>query len=314
MSDVQALQAAFDAAPPVAETWDEYLKASQAAIEAREKVSEVSDETELEAANTTVSAAASKTYPPADALGLEVCTYTPPPTVEETEMNDPASFDLAEPTNTPDQAAKQFLAAVDTGECSSIKAVINSDYGIVPDNTCNYLLDTYSGLGVIGSQSYGPVAMVTFGDEEDASRQGTVEFVIDQDGALKFTNEAFIPGGSIHPPSEGFDAQETIDTAVAAIRDEDSAAFADVVGPDGAYTDSDDPLAEFASKPSGETVVEAIRSNPDVDAVMIAANQGNAYFIFDTEDQDFLFTLGHSPGSETEYRNMGYWGLPDAEA
>ena len=179
---------------------------------------------------------------------------------------------------------------------------------------CQYLLDTYSGLDVIGSQSYGPAAMVTFGTEEDATRQGTVEFVIDQDGALKFAGQARIPGGSIHPPSEGFDAQETIDTAVAAIRDEDSAAFADTVGPDGVHADSDDPLADFASTSSGEIVVEAITSNPDVDAVMIGANQGVAYFIFDTEDRDFLFQVGHSPGSETEYRNMGYWGLPEAEA
>ena len=73
------------------------------------------------------------------------------------------------------------------------------------------------------------------------------QFVIDSDGKLKYVNESVIAGGGIQPPNEGFDAQETMDAFLAAVRDEDSAAFAETLGPDGAYFEAEDPLAEFSS-------------------------------------------------------------------
>ena len=63
---------------------------------------------------------------------------------------------------------------------------------------------------------------------------------------------------------------------------------------------------------NGRIFTEAVRENPDAEAVMIGANQALAYFILDMDDQDFLLEIGHSPGSETEYRNPGYWALPSA--
>jgi hypothetical protein len=310
--EVQALQAALDPAGSVTPDWEQYLDASQGVIDSGQAVVDAEGEAAARKAFVALDQARQKTYPPADALGLKVCTYADEATVEETEMKDPVTFDLAEPSNTPEQAADALMAAIESGDCDKINAERHSDIGELSAGTCQYLITGYSGLEVIGSQSYGPAALVQFASKEDASRQGTTQFVIDSDGKLKYVNESVVAGGGIRPPNEGFDAQETMDAFLAAIRDEDSAAFAETLGPDGAYFEAEDPLAEFSSEPGGEVVIEAIRENPDVDAVMIGANQALAYFIFETDDQDFLLEIGHSPGSETEYRNPGYWALPPA--
>jgi hypothetical protein len=310
--EVQALQAALDPAGPVVPDWQQYLDASQGVIDGGQAVVDADGEAEAQKAFLALDQARQETYPFADALGLKVCTYAAEATVEETEMNDPATFELAEPSDTPEQAANALMAAIDSGDCEQINAQRHSDVGELSADTCQYLINGYSGLDVVGSQSYGPAALVQFASKEDASRQGTTQFVIDSDGKLKYVNESVIAGGGIHPPNEGFDAQETMDQVLTAIRDEDEEAFAETLGPDGAYFEAEDPLAEFSSEPSGEIVTEAIRENPDVEAVMIGASQALAYFIFDTDDQDFLLEIGHSPGSETEYRNPGYWALPPA--
>lgn len=313
LEEIRALQEGLETTGPAAVDWDQYLAATQGLIESGGAVAEAPDEAEAQKAFAALEAAREKTYPPADALGLKVCTYAAPASVTETTMNDPASFDLAQPENTVEQAAEDLMAAIESGDCDRINAQRHSDVGELSADSCQYLINSYSGLEVIGYETYGPAALVQFADRKEASRQGTTQFVIDTDGSLKYVNESVIGGGGIHPPSEGFDAQETVDAALAAIRDEDEAAFAETLGPDGAYAEAEEPLTEFEAEPSGKTFTEAVRQNPDVDAVMIGASQAMAYFIFDTDDRDFLLEIGHSPGSETEYRNLGYWALPPAE-
>jgi hypothetical protein len=308
--EVQGLQAALEPAGPVAGDWKQYLDASQGVIDAGQAVVDAEGEAEAQRAFAALDQARQKTYPPADALGLKVCTFAAEATVEETTMEDPENFNLAEPTNAPEQAADELISAIDSGDCEKINAQRHSDAGDLSPQTCEYLITGYSGLDVVGSQSYGPAAMVQFASGEDASRQGTTQFVIDSDGKLKYVNESVIVGGGIHPPSEGFDAQETMDAVLEAVREEDSVAFTETLGPDGAYFEAEDPLAEFLSEPSGKVVAETIRDNPEVEAVMIGANQALAFFIFDTENRDLLLEIGHSPGSETNYRNPGYWALP----
>jgi hypothetical protein len=313
LEEVQALQAGLDPAGPVAGDWGEYLQATQGLTDSYAEVADATGDAGVKKAVDAREQARSKTYPPADALGLKVCTFSPDATVSETEMNDPASFDLVEPTNTVETAAADFIAAVESGDCEKINALRHSDVGELAPDTCQYLINGYSGLELVGSESYGPAALAQFAIEEDAARQGTVQFVIDSDGRLRYVNESVVDGGGIQPPSEGFDAQETMDAVLEAIRNEDGTAFAETLGPDGAYTDAEDPLNEFSAESGGDVLIEAIRENPDVDAVMIGANQVLAYFIFDTDEQDFLLEIGHSPGSVTEYRNPGYWALPPAQ-
>jgi hypothetical protein len=313
LEEVQALQAALQPAGSVTSDWDEYLKASQGVIDGAKEVVDAEGEAEGQKAFAALDQARQKTYPAADALGLKVCTFAAEVTVEQSEMNDPATLDLAEPSNTPEQAAEALMTAINSGDCGEIDAQRHSDIDGLSPETCQYLIDGYSGLEVVGSQSYGPAALVQFASEQDASRQGTTQFVIDTDRKLKYVNESVILGGGIQPPSEGFDAQATMDQNLTAIRDEDEEAFRETLGPDGAYTESGEPLTEFSTESSGRVFTEAVREYADVDAVMIGASQALAYFVFDTEDQDFLLEVGHSPGSETEYRNPGYWALPQAE-
>jgi hypothetical protein len=312
LEEVQALQEGLEPAAAVAPDWEEYLKASQGVIDSAGAVVETPDDAAAPKAFAALEQARQKTYPPSDALGLKVCTFAEAATVEETKMENPASIELAEPSNTPEEAAEDLLAAIETGDCEKINAERHSDVGELAADSCQYLLTAYSGLDIIGSQSYGPAALVQFADQKDASRQGTTQFVIDTDGKLKYVSESVIGGGGIHPPSEGFDAQQTVDAALEAIRSGDSAAFAETLGPDGAYTESEDPLAAFSEESSGKLFTEAVKDNSDVDAVMIGASQAIAYFIFETGDSEFLIEVSHSPGSETEYRNPGYWALPSA--
>jgi len=308
LEEVQDLQTGLDAGNSKA--WDQYLKANQATIDAYAEIAATPDEAALTAGFEAQQKALAATYPPADALGLEVCTYVPEATVTGTEMNDPVDFDLAEPSNTVEQAAETFIGAVDSGSCPRINAQRNSDVSDLQPGTCKYLVDTYANLEVVGTESYGPVAMATFAGKGDDSRSGTVQFVIDQDLELKYVNESVIPGGAIHPPSEGFDAQETMDSMLESIRDQDGEAFLDLQGPDGAITEVSDPFDRINSEEGGRIVAEDIRENPDVEAVMIGANQAVAYFIFDTGERDYLLENNHVPGSETAYRNFGYWALP----
>ena len=312
LQEIQDLQSGLEADAPVAETWDEYLKTSEEVIASASALGEVTTEgAEFNKASTDLSNALNATYVPADELGLKDCTHTPDPTVEKTEMENPTSIDLPEPANTADQAAATFIAAVNTKDCAKINAAINSDYGEINASSCEYMVNLYSGpkVKVVGSQSFGPIAFVEFSDPGEA-RYGTVNFVMDSDSKLKFAGEQTILGGGIHPPSEGFDAQESMDAALDAIRDEDGEAFMAVQGPDSSVTEAPDPFTGVGSGPGGEIVAKDIRDNPDVEAVMIGANQTGAAFIFDTGEHVYVLQNGHNPGSETSYGNFGYWLLP----
>lgn len=309
LQEVQDLQSGLEADEAVAATWDEYLKASQAYIDSLSRLAEVVDEKAFLPASTASSKALQATYGPADELGLKVCTHTPEPTVKETEMSNPASFDLAEPSNTVDEAAETFIKAVDSEECPKINAQVNSDNGELAADNCEYLVNTYSGTEVVGTQSFGPVAVAEFSSGTEA-KNGMVKFIIDTDGVLRFAGESVIIGGGINPPSEGFDSQESMDAALSAIRDEDGEGFLAIQGPDSSFTEVQDPFVAVGTGPGAEKAATDIRENPEVDAVMIGANQAAGFFILDTEGEDYLLENAHSPGSETSYGNFGYWLLP----
>ena len=101
-----------------------------------------------------------------------------------------------------------------------------------------------------------------------------------------------------------------MDSALTAIRDQDGQAFLDIQGPDSSVTEVDDPFVAVGSGQGAEIVATDIRDNPDVEAVMIGANQVDGFYIFDTDGNDYLFENAHNPGSETSYGNFGYWLLP----
>jgi hypothetical protein len=310
LEEIQGLQSGLEAESAVATTWDQYLKSTEQVITSASALSEVTTEgPEFTKASTDLGGALQATYGPADELGLKVCTHTPEPTVEETVMVNPETFDLPEASNTVDEAADTFITAVNSEDCAKINAVINSDVGELNASNCEYLVGAYAGLKPIGNQSFGPVAFVEFGGT-DAPRNGTAKFIMDTDLELKYTGEAVIPGGGIHPPSEGFDAQESMDAALAAIRDEDGTAFMAVQGPDSSVTEVVDPFTSIGDDEGADLVSKDIRDNPDVEAVMIGANQMAAAFIFDTGENVYLLENGHTPGSETSYGNFGYWLLP----
>lgn len=312
MEEVQGLQSDLQVDPSVKKTWEEYLKANQAYIDSLSEITTVSTDEEAGAKSAAANEVAQATYPPADELGLEVCTFTPEATVEKTEMENPASLDLPEPSNTVDEAADTFMAALNGGDCEKLNATINSDVGTLPAGDCQYLFDSFANLDVAGSQSLGPVAYVELKGKGDDPRAGTMTFVIDGDGVLKYSNNGVIIGGGIHPPSEGFDSQETMDAAIVAIRDEDGQAFLDIQGPDSAITEVAEPFEGIGDSEGGKVIAAAIRDNPDVEPMMIGANQLEGAFIFDTGEEMYLLQNGHFPGSETAYGNFGYWLLPSS--
>lgn len=309
LQEVQDFQSALEPDGAVAEVWADYLEASQAYIDAGSDLGSVTDEAEFATASAALSKALQATYAPADKLGLKVCTHTPEPTVEKTEMENPASFDLPEPTNTVEEAAAEFIKAVESKDCSKMNGLANSDNTELAAENCDYLFNAYSGTEVVGTQSFGPVAVAEFSSATEA-KNGTMKFIIDTDGALRFAGESVILGGGINPPSEGFDSQETMDAALTAIRDQDGQAFLDIQGPDSSVTEVDDPFVAVGSGKGAEIVATDIRDNPDVEAVMIGANQVDGFYIFDTDGNDYLFENAHNPGSETSYGNFGYWLLP----
>jgi hypothetical protein len=291
------------------EDWDAYLEASRAYIASARKLAEADSQAALEAAGSERAEALAASYPPADAIGLKVCTFTPEPTVKPTEMTDAADFDLPQPDNTVDQAAGAFLAAVQSGDCARVNAQANSDNGELDEGNCEFLFGQYAGTELVGTESYGPVAVAEFYNPSDG-RNGTVRFIIDSDRKLKYAGEGSVLGGGINPPGEGFDSQESMDSSLAAIRDEDGEAFLALQGPDSVITEAPDPFDGVGSEAGGEVVARDIRDNPEVGAVMLTANQLNGFFVFDAGERTYLLENTHSPGSENDYRNFGYWLLP----
>jgi hypothetical protein len=83
-----------------------------------------------------------------------------------------------------------------------------------------------------------------------------------------------------------------------------------VQGPDSSVTEVVDPFTSIGDDEGADLVTKDIRENPDVEAVMIGANQMAAAFIFDTGENVYLLENGHNPGTETSYGNFGYWLLP----
>jgi hypothetical protein len=306
---VQALQQGLTAGPRVADDWRAYLEAGQSYIDATGAMAEATDQAELNEAAQARAVSLSESYPPADELGLRVCSFTPKPVVEPTEMRNAASFELPEPTNTVEQATRRFLGAVESGDCGRINAQNHSDNATLDAGNCKFLADQYAGTDLVGSQSYGPIAFAEL-YEPETGRNGTVRFVIDTDGRLRYAGQGTVWGGGARPPTQGFAAQQNMDDALAAIRDGDGQAFFDLAGPDSVLTEAPDPFDSLGDSPSGTDAFNAISEDAGTEAVMLTANRLDAVFVFDGEDARYLLTNSHDPGSEASYSSLGYWLLP----
>ncbi len=309
---VQELQRKLRPAQAQAQAWRDYLKASLGYIDEQRRLEDRASELAEEGDDIpptfydSLTAASEKTYDPADALGLKVCTYTQDVKAPGSGTKPPADIKTEPSKNTVEEAAKDYLAAVATGDCKALTEVEHSDNGEKQEPDCSNVKANFGEAKIVGTETYGPVGVTEINDEEKLLN-ATLVFVQDTDGVMRHAADRSVPGGAIYPPNPGYDAQESMDAMVAAIRDEDSEAFEEGRGLDSTLEINMDFTA-IGTGPTGESILSDIRDS-DADPVLLGANQAFAFFLIETPKHSYVLMNTHQPGSETEYAGFSWWPI-----
>ncbi len=302
---------AINADDEAREQLDAYIAASKKVIAGDKAVIEAAAADDTEAVNKAFEEQ-TKAFDGRDAvaeeIGTEVCGQVIVNDPEPSGTEPPADLEYAEPKNTVEEAADEFVAAMESGNCQRINSIRHSDAGTVDKATCNQIAENFTEGTVKGTESYGPVGQA----EIDAGgvRYPTF-FVEDTDGVLRYGGDAINDNGGLRPAPEGNDAQETIDAAFAAIRDNDGAAF-NATLPDessGFWLEDEGKFETFSEGGYNEAFVKDVRDT-DGEPVQLGLNSTFGFYYYEGSENDWVITAIHIPGTGAHYRFSGYWPVP----
>jgi hypothetical protein len=244
----------------------------------------------------------------AENLGMKVCGGIPEPVVEETGTGPVSDVGFAEPANTVGAALEDLLAAAENGDCNAINAAEHSDNRPLGRRACAAIADAYAGAKVLATEEYGPAAAVEI---ETRAQPFTVYFVTDTGRVLRRGGDVVVDDGGLRPANEEIDADRVAEEAVRAIRASDPAAFNRTLSVDDqSFRLKPGEFDAIGDGPSGDDLVAAIRADEDVVPQPLGENQAYAFFLLDTDADDFVLVLAHEPGSETAYRLRGFFPVP----
>ena len=292
---------------------DAYIAASEELITQDKAIAEAAaaDDTEaVNAAFTAQESAFADRDEAAKKIGTEVCGQTAEIKVEETGTAPPEDLDYAEPKNTVEEAADAWIKAGAANSCVGLNRNRHTDAGELEINQCEAASAVLKGATVAGTESYGPV-----GQAEIVSKDGIHYpsfFINDLDSVLRFAGDAIHDGGGMRPAPEGNDAEATAEAVVAAIRDNDGAAFNETLPEKSSqFQVEGDTFDTFGD---GEFIAGFIKDirDTDVEPVQIGLNSAFGFYYVEGSEYDWVMTLIHNPGTGANYRFSGYYPVPKA--
>jgi hypothetical protein len=327
LQDVEQTEA-IEAPEELAEEWAAYNEASAELTAAHEDVLAAAAGGDGDEANSILGGpsteAADELTATAEAAGVECSSAEDPLSEVEPAAATDAAADAPQPTNTIDEAAEDWLAAFQSGNCKTIVEAVHSQLNVDedaiadPDGTCKSRGDATSEWEVAGAVGWGPVGMAAM--EVGPGQFAYEHFVIDPDKSdeLRQVGETSADQNGLDPANEGIDADETISSLVDAIRADDTEAFNDALtiealaAEEGGFVQEGDTITSIGDDPAfGEQIVTDIKADEAATPELLGVNQIEAVYLLETEGEyDYLLVAKHEPGSETEYGFTAYWALP----
>jgi len=237
ISDGQTLDEKYaELEPPesLESAYQDYLATSEGRLAGLEKALRLAEDDDLEGANAVFNGELAKVGEERDAaaeeLGFECALRSQLQLVDEDNVAEPtdAAAEAPQPSNTIEEAFDEYIAAVESRDCKQIAEVTHTQNFFDP-NTCDPAANDASleaQTGLLVTQQYGPVGVAVLGYGE-ALTPSYIVFVLDpdQDDKLLYTSTLPVTGGGLAPTNEGIDADETVEAAVEAIRDNDPEAL-----------------------------------------------------------------------------------------
>lgn len=241
-------------------------------------------------------------------LGTEVCGQKADIKVEPSGTEPPADLDYAEPKNTIEEAATDYLKGFKSGNCSEINSNRHSDAGQLDAATCKQVSTALKNATVAGTEQYGPAGQAEI---VAAGTHYATAFIEDLDGVLRYSGDSINDAGGLRPATEGNDSQETVDATIAAIRDNDGAAFNKTL-PDkssGFWLDKEGQFDTFSPGKYNKPFIADVRDS-DSEPVQLGLNATFGFYYFEGSKNDWVLTTIHNPGIGSHYRFSGYWPVP----
>lgn len=294
---------------------DEYIAASEKVIDSDKAIAEAASQDD-DAAVTKAFQQQTKAFDERDAiaeeLGTEVCGQATEIKVVPTETGPPEDLTFAEPTNSVEDAAKEYAEAVESGDCEAINAVRHTDAGELPEENCKIAKQQFKGARIVGTEQYGPAAQAEI-VAEDGTHFATY-FVEDlEDGKLRYGGDAIHDQGGLRPAPEGNDSQEVANATVAALRDDDVEAFnATLPTKDSGFFVEGDSVDTFSDGDYAKDFLADVRAN-DEEPVQLGLNSTFGFYFLPGEKYDWVIATIHVPGVGGKYGLSGYYPVPKAE-
>jgi hypothetical protein len=329
--DVEQTEA-IEAPEELADEWADYNTASAELTAAHEDVLAAAADGNADKANQILfgpsTEAGEDLSAASEALGVECTSDDQPLSEAEPGAATDAAADAPQPTNTIDEAADEWLAAFQSGDCEEIADIVHTQVYADPkaiadpDGTCQTRADGTAEWEIAGTSQWGPVGVAAM---QTAPGQFSYErFVIDPDKGdeLRQVGEVYGDVNLLDPAPEGNDADAQLDAALEAIRADDVDAFNEAIsvesvpGGETTFFQEGETIDELGNDPNyAESVVTDITEDTEATPVLLGSNQLEAVYLLETEgENDYLLVMQHQPGSETEYRLDAYWALPGEAA
>lgn len=290
-----------------------YVEASEEVIASDKAIAKAASEDDTQALNAAFAQqgkAFQKRDEAAKKIGTEVCGAPVKTEVEPSGTEPPDDLSYAQPSNTVEDAADDYLKAMKAGDCAGINANRHSDAGEMNPATCKQVSSLLANATVAGTESYGPV-----GQAEIVAKGVNYPtfFVEDTDNVLRYGGDAINDNGGLRPAPEGNDSQDTIDATFAAIRENDAAAFNDALSDEGSAFQLKEgaDVESFSDGKYSKSFVADVRDG-EGEPVQLGLNSTYGFYFYEGSDNDWVLTTIHVPGIGGDYGFNGYWPVPKA--
>lgn len=314
----------------VADDWATYTDADQALLASDKAVLDAAKADDAEKANELMAGDAATAIndliDTSDKLGLSCFDTDAPLSAAEPGGATGAAADAPQPANTIEEAADEWLAATQSGDCKQIVAATHTqNYPSVDaiadpaTGDCSVYATNSKSTEVADTAQFGPVGMAAF--KYGPGQYSYEEFVLDPDNGDKLTHTGSIYGNTVglDPAPESNNADEQIDAFVQAIRDNDPKALNPTItvespGPGEGGFPQDGPFNELGSDPVyAKTIVSDIRADDAAAPQLMGQNQIWSTYMLEANGHDYVLFATHQPGSVDDYGVNAYWALDSAK-
>ena len=326
-TDDVAKSESIEATDDLAADWQGYNDANSDLLATHEDVLAAAKSGDADKANEILFGPATKavdaTTKASEDLGVECAGADNPLSEAAPAGSADAAADAPQPSNSIEDAADEWLAALQSGDCKEIVAATHSQNYPTEESVadpltgdCKSAKTNSASYEVAGTAQFGPVGMVAYKNAPGSYQYD--EFVLDTEAgdALKHTGTDYAAENGLDPAPEDSTADTEIAAFVDAIRANDPDALnetltVDTLPPGEGGFAQDGPFTALGNDPTyAKKIVSDIRADEEAEAVQIGANQIWSTYLLETTGEDYVLLATHQPGSEDEYGANAYWVLP----